>query len=361
MLRIDKSNKTLIGLERKTMRESGYWERRDVQEMICRAPSVFCEELGYQERFHLVDSEIRPTDFVEDRIDLLAVDPDGGVVIIELKRDSDKLQLLQALSYAGMVDKWEPKRFLEELFNFSGGKQQNLEQAKEELEEFLDEGEVENINRKQRIILLAEAFDYEVLVTAEWLTERYDLDIRCYRLQLAKHGNDDFLVCTRAYPPPELTEFAIRRRRKKEVGPVETPEDWPAALKSVENEAVANFFRDEVKGGRSNNPAHKALRFRIGNRRRFVVSAKRKFARVYQSGRFDDDIEFWKSRLGKKADVIPIGGGSELRFYLFDDSDFTKFKRAVTMELSSKEFHGGADEKGDEVGPDSEEADQAAE
>jgi hypothetical protein len=40
------------------------------------------------------------------------------------------------------------------------------------------------INRSQRIILLAEAFDFEVLVTAEWLTDRYDMDIRCYRLAL---------------------------------------------------------------------------------------------------------------------------------------------------------------------------------
>jgi RecB family endonuclease NucS len=127
MLRIDKSNKMLFALERKTLRESGYWERRDVQEMICHAPSAFCEELGPQERFHLIGSEIRPTDFVENRIDLLAVDPDGGAVIIELKRDSDKLQLLQALSYAGMVDKWEPKRFIEELVYFSEGKQQTLE------------------------------------------------------------------------------------------------------------------------------------------------------------------------------------------------------------------------------------------
>jgi RecB family endonuclease NucS len=70
------------------MRESGYWERRDIQEMISHAPSVFCEELGEQEQFHLIGSEIKPTDFVEDRIDLLAVDPDGGAVIIEIRADS---------------------------------------------------------------------------------------------------------------------------------------------------------------------------------------------------------------------------------------------------------------------------------
>jgi hypothetical protein len=177
---------------------------------------------------------------------------------------------------------------------------------------------------------------------------------------LAKHGGDDFLSCTRAYPPPELTDFAIRRRRKKEVGPVETPEDWPEALKSIENEAVAKFFRQEVKEGWSNNPKRKAIRFPIGNKRRFVVSAKRKFARVYQSGRFDDDIEFWKSRLGENSRITPIGAGRELRFYLNDDTDFSKFKQAVTTELLNTEFHGGTEEKEDEAEHAAEEAEQAA-
>jgi len=33
------------------MREAGYWERRDIQEMICRTPAVFCEELGEKSTF----------------------------------------------------------------------------------------------------------------------------------------------------------------------------------------------------------------------------------------------------------------------------------------------------------------------
>src|ERR1700730_17238769 len=245
MLRIAKTNKTLSALERKTMRESGYWEGRDIQEMICRSPGSFCEEL--EEDIYIVGNEVQPTDFVQNRIDLLGVDPDGVAVIIEIKRGNDKLQLLQALSYAGMVAKWEPKRFIEQLREFNKKQQQTFEQVKDELEQSLEERDIEAINRNQRIVLLAEAFDYEVLVTAEWLTERYDMDIRCYRVALAKHGEDDFLTCTRAYPPRELTEIAIRRRREKEIGG--KPSDWNEALKSVENQAVVKFFQQELAAG----------------------------------------------------------------------------------------------------------------
>jgi hypothetical protein len=351
MLRIDKGKKTLIALERKTMRDSGYWERRDIQEMICRSPDPFCDELG--EFIWFVGSEVKPTDFVQDRIDLLGIDPDGAAVIVEIKRDSHKLHLLQALSYAGMVAKWEPKRFIEELRDFNKRDSPNesvpgFEQTKEQLEEILDEGDIETINRNQRIVLLAEAFDYEVLVTAEWLTERYDVDIRCYRVSLAKNGEDDFLTCTRAYPPPELTDIAIRRRRKKEIGEPETT-DWGEALKSIENKAVVKFFQQELSAGRSNNPKYKALRFFIGEKRRFVMNAKRRWARVWQSGRFEDDIDFWTSRLGERCRVSPKWGGRRLRFYLFEEADFMKFKKAVTVELSDTEFHADSEDEIDEV------------
>ena len=114
-MRIDRSGKSFIALEPITMRGAGYWERRDLQEMISRAPGAFCQELG--EYIHLVGTEIKPNDFVQDRIDLLGIDPDGAAVVIEIKRDSHKLHLLQALAYASMIAKWEPKRFIEEYGN----------------------------------------------------------------------------------------------------------------------------------------------------------------------------------------------------------------------------------------------------
>ena len=148
MLRIDRNQKALITLERKTMRESGYWERRDIQEMICRNPRPFCEEID--EHFLIVGKKVEPTNFLQDRIGLLGIDPDGMAVVIELKRDTHKLHLLQALSYAGMVAKWEPKRFIEELSKFNREKQMSgkfakmelereFEKAKEEVDEFLEE------------------------------------------------------------------------------------------------------------------------------------------------------------------------------------------------------------------------------
>ena len=210
-----------------------------------------------------------------------------------------KLQLLQALSYAGMISKWEPKRFIEQLCKF---KKYDFEQVKDELEQALEEGDVEAVNRTQRIILLAEDFDYEVVATAEWLTEGYDVDIRCYRVTLSVDGSDEFLNCTRAYPPPELTEFAIRRRRTRETG-IAQPTNWQDALDSIENKSVVNFYEQEVAVGRIGNPARKRLNFTLGGRIRFRMWARKQRALVYQYGRFDKDIQFWTTRLADGGGV----------------------------------------------------------
>jgi hypothetical protein len=51
MLRIDKANKALIALERKSMRESGYWERRDIQAVFGKFKHAVTVELA-QTEFH---------------------------------------------------------------------------------------------------------------------------------------------------------------------------------------------------------------------------------------------------------------------------------------------------------------------
>src|SRR5687767_15025074 len=78
-------------------------ERADFQRMIASSWSAFANELGFP-GLKLLGEELTPHESVRDRIDLLAFDEDESkVAVIELKRESHKLQLLQALSYAAML------------------------------------------------------------------------------------------------------------------------------------------------------------------------------------------------------------------------------------------------------------------
>lgn len=112
MLCIDRKEKKLVRLTKSALADADHWERH-LQSMICANPDSFCEEIA--ERLLVVGQEVRPSDAVPDRIDIPAVDEDGSAVVIELKRGTHKLQLLQAVSYAGMVSRWPADRFVETL------------------------------------------------------------------------------------------------------------------------------------------------------------------------------------------------------------------------------------------------------
>jgi len=329
VLRIDRNKQTLTPLEQPSLSEALVRERYDLQEFICNSPDTFFGEIG-QDLF-LIGKEIQPSSSVQDRIDVLAIDKDGTCVVVELKRGNHKLQLFQAISYAGMIADWDVNSFL-----------QLLDQSRrDELEEFLDvEVELKDINREQRVVLIAEAFDFALLKGAEWLSERHGIDIRCCRISLARDAVDgnEFLVCSNVYPAPELIEQAVARRRKSQLGGDPKWSDWEEALSSVTNPMVAAFFKDEILQQREQYLPKRTLFFRIAGKRRWFVKARQALAYVWQYGRFQDDVAFWSRELGEDARVEPINGGKGLRCYLSTKRHFDRFRDAATRTLVTKEW-----------------------
>jgi len=101
MLKIDRDKQSFSVLDTPTLADASITERYDLQEFISNSPVEFFKEIG-QELF-LLGKEIEPSKTVQDRIDLLAVDEEGTLVVVELKRGSHRLHMLQAISYAGMI------------------------------------------------------------------------------------------------------------------------------------------------------------------------------------------------------------------------------------------------------------------
>src|SRR5207248_8985555 len=255
MLKIDRNQRKFVAVRRRGLDEAGYRERIGVQAMIRNSPEQFFAEMD--EHLLLIAEEVRPATFVDDRIDLLALDRSGAVVIIELKRGNNKLQLLQALAYASMVAEWRQDKLVSHRAQLTNRPDFDITK---ELEEFL-EGDPDTLNEMQRVILIAEAFDFEVLSTAEWLSERYGVDIRCYRLTLSSDAESDFVNCTCIFPPPELSQHAISRKRGGRVERDVIWADWDEALSSV-SQPVADFFREELSRNGENYLRKRTLRFR---------------------------------------------------------------------------------------------------
>ena len=262
MLKIDRDNQRFSLLDTPSLADVSITERYDLQEFIANSPDDFFKEIG-QELF-LLGKEVMPSKNVQDRIDLLAVDTEGTCVVIELKRGNHKLHMLQAISYAGMISQWEPDDFLELLDD----------DQQEAVSEFL-EVDRDDINRQQRIILIAEAYDYALLIGAEWLSEQYGVDITCCRIAVAKDSgtNCEYLVCSNVFPAPELAKEAVLRGGKRGGTTKLKWPDWEAALAGVTNNAVVSYFRQEVATSRESYLRKRILRYRIAGKRRWFMAA----------------------------------------------------------------------------------------
>lgn len=321
MLKINRGEKTLVSLNRPGFANIAINERRDLQEYIWNSPNEFFREIG-QELF-LVAKEFQPSDDVGDRIDLLAIDKEGKSVIIELKRGNNKYQLFQAISYAGMISKWKPDDF------------RGLDGADfDKLESFL-EVEIEEINQSQRILLIAEAFDFSLLAATEWLNEQYGVDISCCRLSVAKDDDagGEYLACSNVYPAPELAQQAIRVRRSGISKPGPKWSNWEAAIAQILNPDEVAFYQSRLKNGQEFNLNKRTLVYRIGDKRRFSLYGRKKLAYAWQRGRFEGDLEHWKSGLSSPELVKPVKRNRCLSFTLVTSSDFTFFQETFEKLL----------------------------
>ncbi len=186
----------------------------------------------------------------------------------------------------------------------------------------------------------------KLLLTAEWLTEMYGVDVRCHRLALSVQADMEFLSCTCIYPPPEISEHA-RKRGRRDSDKEAKWSDWDEALVKISNEAVVEFFRRELAAGRENHLAKRILHFRLDGRRRFFVCARRNSAYVWQYRRFPGDEKFWAEKIGPHLDAEPVKDGRALRFHLSTAKDFAEFLDAVNGHLQTVKF--SEEETGDET------------
>ena len=328
MLKINRQSQSLKVLNAPSLSDVSISERYHLQEFIANSPDAFFREIGLE--LFLIGKEIEPSPNVQDRIDLLAVDREGRSVIVELKRGNNKLQLFQAISYAGMISKWEPSDFLRRL---DSGQRESL------ANNFL-EVDTDDINRRQRIVLIAEAYDYALLVGTEWLSEQYGVEIICCRVAISidAETGSEYLVCSNVYPAPELVHQAISRGRK--VGnKVKTDwSDWQAALAGVANPAIVSYVEKEIAANRESYLPKRILRYRIGGKRRWFLAVRNKNAYVWQQGRFEGDIDYWKKGLGIPDVVKPVKDGICLRLFLHTNEDFKFFHEAATNQLLSAKW-----------------------
>lgn len=212
MFKINTADNCLLRLEEKSFASLKLTERNHLQEWLAKMPDALGEELL------IVQKEFDGFDETRERLDLLALDKDGQLVIIENKLDDTGRDVVwQALKYTAYCSNLNTAQIVE-MFQSYLNKYCGGGGAREAIAEFLEvpdlEGVVLNSGNSQRIMLVAANFRKEVTATVLWLLGS-GISMQCFKTTPYSFGEDLLLDVTQIIPTPEAEEFMINMSSKE--------------------------------------------------------------------------------------------------------------------------------------------------
>jgi len=206
MFRVDRNQNRLSRLTQKKFGDLALRERDHLQEWLVHQPDALGEELL------IIQKEFDGFDETRERLDLLALDKQGNLVVIENKLDDSGRDVTwQALKYTAYVSGLNKGQIVEiyqqYLDRYCGGGS-----ASQRLCEFMEVEELEetvlNPGNGQRMIFIAANFRREVTATVLWLLSR-GIRAQCFKVSPYSYGDELFIDLQQIIPPPEAADYMI--------------------------------------------------------------------------------------------------------------------------------------------------------
>jgi len=220
-------NKTVVNrgeVNQQTMKELGLTEA-DLEEFIRKNVEILFPD--DEETLLIIGQQVRNQ--AAGRADLVAVDGDGNIVLIELKRDKEDTTArkepfeFQAIRYAAnyaliktqqdivqqlfapYIERHKEDSEFQELANGLTAS----ELATRRLDEFLQNNQAQGtLNHRQRIILIASSFDRQTLSACAWLASN-GIDMRCMAVAPLQYDQQSFFKIEQIIPPPSLEDYFV--------------------------------------------------------------------------------------------------------------------------------------------------------
>jgi alkylated DNA nucleotide flippase Atl1 len=190
-------------------------EVQDIERWLKQEPGLLGEEL------RIVASQFAGFDKTKDRPDLLALDRNGKLVVIEIKRDdSGSGQDLQALRYAAYISTLQTEQVVALYRTYEEaerGRSISSTEARKELEDYVAVETLDALDEDEqpRMVLVAGGFQVGVTNTALWLTRNFGLDITRVQLIPYEISGEIVLASTILIPLPEAADYEVRIQEKR--------------------------------------------------------------------------------------------------------------------------------------------------
>ena len=295
MLEIDVENHKFKSLKATELKSENILERSDLQATIVNSWDLFKNEIGIPAAY-LIGQEVNPHSSTQDSIDLLAYNPDdSSLVVIELKRNKNKLQLLQALSYAAMVNNWGSEVLISKI-------QRDINPEPEELIDLINGSD---INTDVKVILVSELFDPEVIITTDWLSSDYSVNITAFAISLHVTEDKKFFILEQRYPLKELADAYEKRSRTPKSKRPKYEVTWDDVLPKLKYKFAARGINlcQKIKSGDASSRRFDRVSTNHDGFNSISFNFREKYINVYLWGGFDGDQVFLQSKF---RDTIAI-------------------------------------------------------
>lgn len=313
MLKLNPDKKTFESLLKSELRTENLLERYDFQTAMVKSWETVKNEIGLPNAY-LIGQEITPHKSVGNAIDLLAYNADdSSLIVIELKRDKHKLQLLQALSYAAMVAKWDKEFLISKI-------QSDINPDSNELIDLIENSELSD---EVSIILIAEYYDPEVIITAEWLTNSYELDITAFAIKILKLEHQIIIHFDQRLPLKELDDVYEKRGRKSRRKELSHEITWEEVLPKFKYSfaTVALAYCRKVAEGDPARRSFRAYRKNYDGFDRISINFKEKYLNIYTRGNLENGETTIKSKFSKTMEVLGWRDGHSFKIHTEKEFD----------------------------------------
>ncbi len=175
---------------------------------------------------------------VRGRVDLLAIAPDGGLILIELKRNRTPRDVVaQALDYASWVETLKPEDIANIYSRFRSGRDIGSDfqdRFKQRLEE-------DSLNQSHQIIIVATSLDDSTERIISYLSDR-DIAINVLLFEIFTLGEDQLLSRTWLLDP-------ISTQVKATSAPDELKEPWNGEFYANHEDGPSRSWGEAVQYG----------------------------------------------------------------------------------------------------------------
>ena len=212
---IDCCNNAINEIEKSTFAALHFTERKHLQEWIAKNPSCLCSNEA--DRLLVIQKEFDGFDGTSERLDLLALDQDGALVVIENKLDDSGRdvvwQVLKYVSYCSTLKSQQIVEIYQQYLDkyFAG------ENAVDNLERFFNDNSIDEIllnAEDQRIIMVAADYRQEVTSTVMWMLS-HGLKVQCFKASPYKMSEATIVLdIEQIIPVKEAEEYTIRLAEK---------------------------------------------------------------------------------------------------------------------------------------------------